>query len=202
MSALSDAVCGPALIKLYTEIRRTTRDYPPTDTHRFIAGLNASGKLVRNYSQNIDDIERRSGLPAPKCILLHGSLRSLRCLSCHQRFEWTEDEEAVTMTGWLPVCPSCPRRSGKGQELRPGYVRPDILLYDEDDGRSSETLTFIKHDLSLGVNLLLVLGTSLTVGGSKNVVKDFARRVRSSGEIVFVNLTEVSKSAWDGIIDF
>lgn len=42
------------------DIRRVAEHYQPTETHRFIADLNSSRKLVRYYSQNVDGIETRT----------------------------------------------------------------------------------------------------------------------------------------------
>jgi NAD-dependent histone deacetylase SIR2 len=51
--------------------------------------------------------------------------------------------------------------------------------------------------------MLLIMGTSLKTDGVKFLVKDFAKVVHErAGKVVFVNLTEPSKSAWDGVIDY
>jgi NAD-dependent SIR2 family protein deacetylase len=36
--------------------------FPPSPSHRFIAELEKRGKLLRNYTQNIDGLERQSGI--------------------------------------------------------------------------------------------------------------------------------------------
>lgn len=45
-----------------TTLRQKVRDADPTPSHRFISHLRDSGKLVRCYTQNIDQIEEKVGL--------------------------------------------------------------------------------------------------------------------------------------------
>ena len=62
----------------------------------------------------------------------------------------------------------------------------------------------MSHDLRLGPDCLLILGTSLKVHGLKNLVKEFARAVHSKkdGKVIFVNLSPPSESSWKGTIDY
>ena len=182
-------------------------------TYQFIKRLSTSGRLVRNYSQNIDLLEDRVGLcadlseftvsqvAAAECVLLHGSLRYLRCVTCGQRSNWDE-YEAITMSGTLPTCPHCRRKSSRGRTLAPGVLRPDIVLYGESDPRSTLISHLIRYDLHLDVDLLLILGTSLATYGVRKLVKDFRRTVQKcNGIIVYVNRTE-PEGALRGLIDY
>lgn len=45
-----------------TTLRQKVRDVEPTNSHRFISHLRDRGKLVRCYTQNIDQIEEKVGL--------------------------------------------------------------------------------------------------------------------------------------------
>ncbi|KAK3935014.1 DHS-like NAD/FAD-binding domain-containing protein, partial [Diplogelasinospora grovesii] len=228
VTTLAHAEDGPALIEFCTKLRQTARASNPTDTHRFIRDLSASGKLVRNYTQNVDNLEQEAGLwgrqkrwqpsasggPAGcrdrgvECVQLHGNLRLLRCLGCGRRCRWDEERETVTLSGQLPICPFCAEASearlAKGmRELNPRLLRPDILLYGEADPRSDEISEIIQHDLSLNVDLLLIFGTSLSVHGIQQLTKDFAEIVhKNGGVVVFVNLTEAAENIWDDVIDY
>ncbi|KOS23044.1 NAD-dependent protein deacetylase hst1 [Escovopsis weberi] len=53
-----------------------------TPTHRFLAMLHERGKLLTNYSQNIDNLEVKAGLPADKLIHCHGSFGTATCMRC------------------------------------------------------------------------------------------------------------------------
>lgn len=63
-TALSHPEDGSLLVKLCTKLRKTLAMSKPTETHRFIKSLSVNGKLVRNYSQNIDLLEDKVGLCA------------------------------------------------------------------------------------------------------------------------------------------
>lgn len=217
-----------------------------TTTHQFIRSLRDSGRLVRNYTQNIDCLEEREGLstdlelgagdrtrfqakvqgkslPAGEegrgkdatlatgveCVLLHGSLRKLRCGVCSKLTSWDEeDREAITMAGSAPDCPSCISsslsRQDKGRRgLAVGRLRPDIVLYGEEHPHANLVGPLIIHDLKLGPDVLLILGTSLRVHGLKIMVKEFAQAVHArGGSVIFVNQTKPPESQWGDVIDY
>ncbi|KAF7947428.1 hypothetical protein EAE96_008516 [Botrytis aclada] len=228
--------------------RRINNDVKSTTTtHQFIRSLRDNGRLVRNYTQNIDCLEEREGLttdlelgagdrtrfqtkiqgksltagaderggketPAAtgvECVLLHGSLRKLRCGVCSKLTSWDEeDRETTTMAGSAPDCPSCISssisRQDKGRRgLAVGRLRPDIVLYGEEHPHANLVGPLIIHDLKLGPDVLLILGTSLRVHGLKVMVKEFAQAVHArGGSVIFVNQTKPPESQWGDVIDY
>ncbi|KAF7917749.1 hypothetical protein BELL_0032g00090 [Botrytis elliptica] len=228
--------------------RRINNDVKSTTTtHQFIRSLRDNGRLVRNYTQNIDCLEEREGLttdlelgagdrtrfqtkiqgksltagaderggketPAAtgvECVLLHGSLRKLRCGVCSKLTSWDEeDRETTTMAGSAPDCPSCISssisRQDKGRRgLAVGRLRPDIVLYGEEHPHANLVGPLIIHDLKLGPDVLLILGTSLRVHGLKIMVKEFAQAVHArGGSVIFVNQTKPPESQWGDVIDY
>uniref|UniRef100_H3AHF8 protein acetyllysine N-acetyltransferase n=1 Tax=Latimeria chalumnae TaxID=7897 RepID=H3AHF8_LATCH len=54
--------------------------FQPSPCHKFIAMLDKEGKLLRNYSQNIDTLEKVAGIQ--KIIECHGSFATASCLIC------------------------------------------------------------------------------------------------------------------------
>ncbi|RAL61205.1 hypothetical protein DID88_010284 [Monilinia fructigena] len=218
-----------------------------TTTHKFIRALRDNGRLVRNYTQNIDCLEEREGLTTDlelgagdrtrfqtkvqvksvpsggegrggketslgtgvECVLLHGSLRKLRCGVCSKLTSWDEDDrENTTMAGSAPDCPSCISsslsRQDKGRRgLAVGRLRPDIVLYGEEHPHANLVGPLIIHDLKLGPDVLLILGTSLRVHGLKIMVKEFAQAVHArGGSVIFVNQTKLPESQWGDVIDY
>ncbi|RKF59836.1 putative hst3 protein [Erysiphe neolycopersici] len=144
-----------------------------------------------------------------EAVLLHGSLGSLRCEVCSQLCDWDKDDRiAITSRGTAPECPHCAannskRRGGGRRALTVGRLRPDIVLYGEEHPNSSLISPLITHDLKLGPDMLLVMGTSLKVHGLKIMIKEFAKAVHSrGGKVVFVNQTRPSESIWSGFIDY
>ncbi|KAI0129923.1 DHS-like NAD/FAD-binding domain-containing protein, partial [Xylariales sp. AK1849] len=207
----------------------------PIKTHRLINDLSKSGQLFRNYTQNIDDLERKTGLstdlnrgpgirrynPSAKltyaaimdqgveCVQLYGTLRKLRCLRCGARCDWDGDEiEATTGAGKLPDCPSwfehSLRRSATGLcRLQPGLLRPDIVLYGEDDPRSDAISAVLRYDLRCKVDFLLIMGTSLSVRGIEELVKSFSNIAHQiGGTVVFINRTTPYPHIWRRTLDF
>jgi NAD-dependent SIR2 family protein deacetylase len=223
--------------KIQNEVKSTT------EAHDFIRVLRDGGRLVRNYTQNIDCLEERLGLntelargpgnrsrfhtkyqrEARPCnideqsphnggvevVLLHGSLADLRCGICGKLSSWNEEErEEATLAGQAPDCPSCTeynaKRTGRGRRgLAVGRLRPDIVLYGEEHPHANLMGPLITHDLSLGPDVLLIMGTSLRVHGLKVMIREFAKAVHTrGGQVVFVNRTKPSESAWGDVIDY
>lgn len=84
-----------------------------------------------------------------------------------------------------------------------GKLRPDIVLYGEEHPDAHLISPVVTHDLGLGPDLMLILGTSLKVHGLKVLVRQFAKAVHSKGgKVVFVNFTRPSESSWGDVIDY
>lgn len=154
-----------------------------------------------------------STLSAPnrgvECVFLHGSLNCLRCFVCSRTSSWDEaDRELDTLAGRQPTCPHCAGATAAREErgkraLGVGKLRPDIVLYGEEHPLSHLISPLVQHDLSLGPDMLLILGTSLRVHGLKVLVKEFAKAVHTKGgKVVFINYTKPPDSVWADVIDY
>ncbi|KAL2257652.1 hypothetical protein VTK26DRAFT_9359 [Humicola hyalothermophila] len=53
-----------------------------TPTHAFIALLQNKGKLLTNYTQNIDNLEAKAGIKPEKLVQCHGSFATASCVKC------------------------------------------------------------------------------------------------------------------------
>ncbi|KAL2267906.1 hypothetical protein VTJ83DRAFT_5183 [Remersonia thermophila] len=144
-----------------------------------------------------------------ECVFLHGSLAELRCFACARTASWDDDDRmADTLAGRQPTCPHCAGATAARQEkgkraLGVGKLRPDIVLYGEEHPQAHLISTLVQHDLSLGPDMLLILGTSLRVHGLKVLVKEFAKAVHDrGGKVVFVNFTKPPESVWADTIDY
>lgn len=97
--------------------------FRPTPTHSFIKLLHSHSLLHTCFTQNIDTLERRAGVPANKIIEAHGSFATQRCIECHTPFDAEKIKKAVLSEG-LEI-PRCERkRCG-------GLVKPDIVFFGE-----------------------------------------------------------------------
>ncbi|XP_005200990.1 NAD-dependent protein deacetylase sirtuin-3, mitochondrial isoform X2 [Bos indicus] len=61
-------------------------NYRPNATHYFLRLLHEKGLLLRLYTQNIDGLERASGIPDSKLVEAHGSLASATCTVCRRPY--------------------------------------------------------------------------------------------------------------------
>ncbi|KAH9953332.1 NAD-dependent deacetylase sirtuin-2 [Russula dissimulans] len=159
--------------------------YRPTLTHSFIKLLSDKGLLGLCFTQNIDTLERRAGIPADKIIEAHGSFATQRCIQCWQPFDRAEMKEAV-INERIPRCHSCK-----------GLVKPDIVFFGESVSvfvkkqfHTQSRVDIVIFQLpptffgSMGklsdADLLIVIGTSLTVqpfAALVNMVKGNCPRV-------------------------
>jgi NAD-dependent SIR2 family protein deacetylase len=76
--------------------------FQPAPCHRFIKALEANGKLIRNYAQNIDTLESVAGID--KVINCHGSFNTASCLVCKNQVPGSAIEADV-MAQKIPLCP-------------------------------------------------------------------------------------------------
>lgn len=116
--------------------------YEPNITHKMLAKWEAEGKLDAVVTQNIDGLHQKAG--SRRVYELHGSVLRNYCVSCGKfhSAEFIRDAQGV---------PKC--QCG-------GIVKPDVVLYEEglDQNVIEKSIRAIQ-----GADLLLVLGTSLTV---------------------------------------
>jgi NAD+-dependent protein deacetylase SIR2 len=83
---------------------------PSTDrfspTHAFIRLLQDQGKLLTNYTQNIDNIEAKAGIDPEKLIQCHGSFVTASCVKCRAQVPG-ESIFPEIIAGDIPRCKKC-----------------------------------------------------------------------------------------------
>ena len=119
----------------------------PSSCHFFLKFLESKGKLLRNYTQNIDTLECVAGID--KVFQCHGSFATATCLECKSKFSGDAIKEAI-MAQEIPICTSC----------LVGIVKPDIVFFGEPLPPEFDTL--LAHDAA-HADLLIVIGSSLKV---------------------------------------
>ncbi|KZT73749.1 NAD-dependent deacetylase sirtuin-2 [Daedalea quercina L-15889] len=121
--------------------------FRPTPTHSFIRLLHDHKHLHTCFTQNIDTLERRAGVPGEKIVEAHGSFANQHCIKCGTEYDHEKMRHALK-TGEIARCPECE-----------GLVKPDIVFFGE-----SLPQLFHKSVPNLRTaDLLFVIGTSLTV---------------------------------------
>ena len=75
--------------------------------------------LLRNYTQNIDMLEHKAGIPEDKIVESHGSFSKVYCIDhkhiCDLNLFWDEISKEK-----VPKCPQCN-----------STIRPDIVFFGE-----------------------------------------------------------------------
>ncbi|KAJ3770468.1 Sir2 family histone deacetylase Hst2 [Lentinula raphanica] len=154
--------------------------FRPTLTHAFIRLLSEHSLLSMCFTQNIDTLERRAGVPHDKIIEAHGSFATQRCIKCQTPYDDEKIKELVVNFAEKKVVPRCERKGCRG------LVKPDIVFF----GESVSALQLLRVKVSridknlhahsfVGLqlppsfskapsiikeaDLLIVIGTSLTV---------------------------------------
>ncbi|KAJ5133669.1 hypothetical protein N7526_005034 [Penicillium atrosanguineum] len=194
------------------DILPTEKKFSPT--HGFIKLLQDKGKLLTNYTQNIDNIEGNAGC--------HGSFATATCVKCHHKVSgdaiFNEIKEGV-----IPECALCRKRiAEEGLKLQgvkrkrstnyqqkdrkkfedssdeddyeiptPGVMKPDITFFGEDlPDEFGQRL--VHHDRELA-DLVIVIGTSLKVAPVAEVPGILPRNVPQ----IYISRTPVSHTGFD-----
>lgn len=99
------------------------------------------------FTQNIDTLERRAGVPPKKIIEAHGSFAAQRCIDCKREFD-SDKMKKVVADASIPRCEKCK-----------GLIKPDIVFF----GEALPTEFHLSIPSLRRADLLIVMGTSLTV---------------------------------------
>lgn len=124
----------------------------PTVTHSFLTLLahdTKGGKLLRNYSQNIDGLEHLAGMPADRLVECHGHFRTSSCIDCRRPMDPAQVERDILHHAQPTHCRHCG-----------GLVKPDIVFFGE--GLPERFHSLVGKDAAKA-DLCIVMGTSLQV---------------------------------------
>ena len=157
-------------------------NFVPSPCHRFIKLIEDQGKLLRNYTQNIDTLETLTGVR--KVLQCHGSFATASCVNCRRQVPGSEIESDI-MKHRVPLCPVCnvtPSEKDKKKKKRKskngwgggtddedetdavkypsGIMKPDITFFGE---KLTDDFDHALEEDRNRVDLLLVIGTSLKV---------------------------------------
>jgi len=133
----------------------------PTVTHRFLARLEADGRLTAVVTQNIDSLHQRAG--SQRVISVHGDYWTSHCLACGREYDLAKMAEMVRETA-VPRC-ACN-----------GVIKPDVVFY----GEAVRDLE-VAASVVVESDLLLVLGSSLAVYPAAFLPE------QAGGQVVVVN---------------
>ena len=117
------------------DILPTEKKFSPT--HGFIKLLQDKGKLLTNYTQNIDNIEGNAGVLPENIVQCHGSFATATCVKCHHKVTgdaiFNEIKEGI-----IPECAVCRKRIAE-EGLKPqGLKRKRSTSYQQKDRKEFE----------------------------------------------------------------
>ncbi|KAF4569852.1 NAD-dependent histone deacetylase sir2 [Pleurotus pulmonarius] len=168
-------------------------NFVPSPCHKFIKLVEDRGKLLRNYTQNIDTLETLAGVK--NVLQCHGSFATATCIQCHTRVPGSAIEADI-MKRRVPLCRMCNPSADSSAKSSPSQTpkkakakhrskkkqRGEWDSQDEDNSDDPEyppgimkpDITFFGEKLTSDfdhsleadrsqVDLLLVIGTSLKV---------------------------------------
>lgn len=159
--------------------------------HSFIKMLQDKGKLLRNYTQNIDNLESYAGIDPEKLVQCHGSFATASCVTCHWQIPGEKIFSNIREME-LPLCPYCyqkrreyfPTNSDPEYDMLTsnsnssllsnnfamksyGVLKPDITFFGE--ALPSKFHKTIREDI-MECDLLICIGTSLKVAPVSEIV--------------------------------
>ena len=171
-----------------------------TPTHKFIHQLQQKGKLLTNYTQNIDNLECIAGILPEKLIQCHGSFATASCIQCKYQVEGEKIFPDIRANR-IPRCDQCianlrARKGANGMKRKRSHNGQDKKRRRFDGNSDSEEEDYdipeagvMKPDITFFgeplpdrfserltthdkdlVDLVIVMGTSLKVAPVSEVV--------------------------------
>jgi len=165
------------------------RDMRPMRSSKNLGSTSEPAYPIHEPSSPSD--RKKEPSESPRCIPLHGTLQALHCHTCHHSYP-IEPYLPSLSAGLPPQCPACTlmeetRRLAGKRARGIGRLRPSVVLYNEAHKDGEGVGRMVQRDLlgsskgkgRSGADLLLVVGTSLRVSGTKRMVREFSKAVRS-----------------------
>lgn len=119
----------------------------PNPAHYALALLEKAGYLQTVITQNIDGLHQRAG--SRQVLEIHGTLDSLTCIGCYQKFPSKDFITSYIENGKPPRCPDCNQ-----------ILKPDAILYEEQLPKQT---WLVAEKACQSCNVMIVAGSSLEV---------------------------------------
>ncbi|ODQ50354.1 SIR2-domain-containing protein [Saitoella complicata NRRL Y-17804] len=103
-----------------------------TPTHAFIRLLQDKGKLLTNYTQNIDGVESVAGIRGEKLVQCHGSFGGAGCVTCGYKCPG-EVIFGDIRAGRIPKCPLCLENPPMTTTTKKGKKRTENEEEEEEE---------------------------------------------------------------------
>ncbi|ORX62457.1 SIR2-domain-containing protein [Hesseltinella vesiculosa] len=175
--------------------------YEPSPSHVFVKLVEDKGKLLRNYTQNIDTLEHKVGIN--NLVNCHGSFATASCVTCDYKCQGKDIEDAI----YQQMVPPCPKCASAPSPVKPAsnvsddedaydpprgvsIMKPDITFFGEKLPDEFDRLLAIDTEQ---VDLLIVMGSSLKVAP----VSDIMTHIPHSVPQILINRTPITHMTFD-----
>ncbi|KAI9357821.1 DHS-like NAD/FAD-binding domain-containing protein [Pilaira anomala] len=173
-------------------------NYQPSPSHLFVKLIEEKGKLLRNYTQNIDTLEHKANIK--RVVNCHGSFATATCVTCGYKVDGKEIESYI-MAQQVPPCPKCGIKNKSNnnksnttddEESQTGtsIMKPDITFFGERLPAEFDNLLVVDTEQ---VDLLIVMGSSLKV----SPVSEIMSQIPHSVPQILINRTPITHMTFD-----
>jgi NAD-dependent SIR2 family protein deacetylase len=185
--------------EILSDMYRRAQAASPTQFHHVLEAIAEEGRLCRLYTQNIDGLDTQLAPlktqiplptkgPWPTTIQLHGDLGTVTCGRDHvSHFDPALFASALSAKKpSLPICTECKPHKRTGEVH---VLRPRLWLYEDHAYPDMDAIERVRDsDLQKKLDVVIVVGTALKVGGAKDLAKAMCTAVRRHGGIaVWIN---------------
>lgn len=146
-------------------------DRAPNAGHDALVTLERTGRLRCLITQNVDGLHRRAGTDPDLLVEIHGNVREVHCVRCHERGPIEPTVERVRSGEADPPCLACG-----------GVLKPAVVFFGEGLDPTDLDRAFAA---AAECDLFLAVGTTLTVSPINGTVREAHR---AGAAIVIVNL--------------
>jgi NAD-dependent deacetylase len=119
----------------------------PNTAHIALARMEKNGYVKTIITQNVDGLHQRAG--STNILEMHGSMRTMTCVSCFQKYEASDFITAYLEREEIPRCKQCSH-----------ILKPDVILFGE---QLPARIWLKAQELSKKCDLMIVAGSSLEV---------------------------------------
>ncbi|KAI8091479.1 DHS-like NAD/FAD-binding domain-containing protein [Gilbertella persicaria] len=164
-------------------------NYEPSPGHLFVKLIEDKGKLLRNYTQNIDTLEHKANIK--RVVNCHGSFATASCVTCGYKVDGKEIEDYI-MAQTVAPCPKCHIEKQDTDHYPRGIsiMKPDITFFGERLPAEFDNLLAVDTDQ---VDLLIVMGSSLKV----SPVSEIMSQIPHSIPQILINRTPITHMTFD-----
>ncbi|KAI7899142.1 DHS-like NAD/FAD-binding domain-containing protein [Cokeromyces recurvatus] len=126
-------------------------NYQPSPSHLFVKLIEDKGKLLRNYTQNIDTLEHKANIK--RVVNCHGSFATATCVTCGYKVDGTEIESYI-MAQQIPPCPKCSSKKLEKEGTKSTKGNNKSKEEEEDDDNDDQPyhhqkgVSIIKPDIT------------------------------------------------------